>query len=195
MTELTELLETTDLIEPFGVEIDLDTGKMPDATNHLIRRAADMKGYYNDEAALERLVNEQENPVHYEVFEKPVPEQQGQLMFCISALQPGLVGAECFMTKGHYHTKVETAETYLCLRGKGYMMMKTSGGEWRAEPMTRGRMVYVPPYWAHRSINTGIEPLVSYCVYPGDAGHNYGDIATEGFPQRVYLRDGRDTIE
>ena len=56
-----------------------------------------------------------------------------------------------------------------------------------AERMSRGRMVYVPPYWAHRSVNTGDgEPLVSFCVYPAEAGHNYGDIETEGFPQRVF---------
>jgi hypothetical protein len=29
-------------------------------------------------------------------------------MYCISKLQPGLVGDEFFMTKGHYHTVVET---------------------------------------------------------------------------------------
>jgi glucose-6-phosphate isomerase len=99
------------------------------------------------------------------------------------------------MTKGHYHTRVETGEIYLCLRGEGFMMMKTADGQCRWEPMVRGRMVYVPPYWAHRSINTGSEPLVSFCVYPGDAGHNYGDIATEGFPKRVFRRDGRIAIQ
>ena len=100
------------------------------------------------------------------------------------------------MTKGHYHTVIETAEIYLCLRGEGYMLMKTSGGRFAAEKMSRGRMVYVPPYWAHRSVNTGTtEPLVSFCVYPGDAGHNYGDIETEGFPKRVFNRGGDIVIE
>jgi hypothetical protein len=28
--------------------------------------------------------------------------------------------------------------------------------------------------------------LVSLCVYPGEAGHNYGDILTDGFPRRVF---------
>lgn len=186
---------TTSLIEPFTVQIDLDTGQMPGATNHLIRRASDMKGYYRDEAALQRLIHEHNNPLHYEVFEVPVPEEDGHLMYCISTLQPGRVGDECFMTKGHYHTRVNTAETYLCLRGTGYMLMKTADGQWRTQRMRRGLMVYAPPYWAHRSINTGDEPLVSYCVYPADAGHNYGDIATEGFPRRVYIRHGREVIE
>jgi glucose-6-phosphate isomerase len=63
--------------------------------------------------------------------------------------------------------------------------------------MTRGRMVYVPPFWAHRSINTGnVEPLVSFCVYPAEAGHNYGDIATEGFPKRIVAgADGQPLIQ
>jgi glucose-6-phosphate isomerase len=74
------------------------------------------------------------------------------------------------------------------------MLMKTSEGEGRAERMERGRMVYVPPYWAHRSVNTGRGPLVSFCVYPGEAGHNYGDIETEGFPCRVMWRRGRPAV-
>ena len=109
---------------------------------------------------------------------------------------PGRIGDECFMTKGHYHTVAETAEIYLCLRGNGYMLMKTASGEYQAEVMARGRMVYVPPLWAHRSVNTDAnEPLISFCVYPGDAGHNYGDIQTEGFPCRVFVRNGKPVIE
>ena len=102
---------------------------------------------------------------------------------------PGLVGDEYFMTKGHYHSVLQTGELYLCLRGKGFMVMKTKDGDFAAEPMERGRMVYVPPYWAHRSVNTGNEPLVSFCAYNAEAGHNYGDIETEGFAKRV-LRVG-----
>jgi glucose-6-phosphate isomerase len=186
--------ETTSFIEPFGVDIDLETGAMPQASRHLVRRASDMRGYYADEQALENLIAG-DNPIHYEVFEVPVPEEDGHLMYCISKLQPGVVGEECFMTKGHYHTRPETGEIYLALRGEGFMMMKTVDGQCRWEPMRRGRMVYVPPYWAHRSINTGTDPLVSFCVYPGDAGHNYGDIASEGFPARVFLRNNKIEIE
>ncbi|NQU76211.1 MAG: cupin domain-containing protein [Planctomycetes bacterium] len=180
-------------VEPFGLMIDLTTGQMPGATNHLVRRASDMKGHYADAAALDRLIAAGD-PVHYEVFEYPVPEQDGHLMYCISKLLPGLVGEEFWMTKGHYHSVAETAEIYLCLQGKGYMIMKLNDGRCDAQPMERGRMIYVPPHWAHRSINTGSEPLVSFCVYPAHAGHNYGDIVTEGFPQRVFRRNGREVI-
>ena len=184
-----------DVMKPFSVDIDIDTGMMKNATNRLVRRASDMRGYYADEASLERLIAESDDPLHYEVFEVPVPEERGHLMYCISTLQPGRVGDECFMTKGHYHDIAETAEIYLCLRGQGYMAMKTAKGTWKAEPMSRGRMVYVPPYWAHRSINTGDDSLVSFCVYPAEAGHNYGDIKDQGFPKRIFVRSGKVVIE
>jgi glucose-6-phosphate isomerase len=176
-------------MDPFGVTIDLETGAMLDAEHRLVRRASDLRGYYADEQALEELIEAHDDPLHYEVLEVPVPEQYGHLMYCISRLQPGTVGQECFMTKGHYHAVPETAEIYLCVAGEGYMLMKTADGRCEAEPMSRGRMVYAPPYWAHRSINTGREPLVSFCVYPAEAGHNYGDIEEEGFPKRVFRTD------
>jgi glucose-6-phosphate isomerase len=185
----------TSLIEPFGVRLDLAEGLMADATRRTQRRASDMRGYYLDAGALDRLVLEGDDPVHYEVLEVPVPEQEGHLMYCISRLYPGTVGGECFMTKGHYHTKLNTGEIYLALRGTGLMLMKTPDGDCRWEAFEPGRMVYVPPYWGHRSVNTGDGPLVSSCVYPAEAGHNYGDIESEGFPKRVFRRAGEVCIE
>jgi len=182
------------LLSPFTVEIDFENGRMVKPVRQLVRKASDMKGHYKDAVALEKLIANG-NPVHYEVQETPVPEKYGELMYCMSILQPGLIGEEFFMTKGHYHAIPETAEIYLCLKGEGFMMMKTADGRCDWQQMSRGRMVYVPPYWAHRSINTGSEELVSFCVYPGDAGHNYGDIEKQGFPTRVFLRNGKIVIE
>jgi glucose-6-phosphate isomerase, archaeal len=190
-----EVKPTTSLIQPFSVQLDLAEGRMADAHARIARNASEMRGYYADQQALERLIESQGDPVHYETFESPVPEQYGHVRFCISKLYPGTVGGECFMTKGHYHTVLETGEIYLCLRGQGMMMMKLSDSTCRWESFEPGRMVYVPPYWAHRSINTGDEPLISLCIYPGDAGHNYGDIQTDGFPKRVFLREGQVVVE
>lgn len=187
--------EATSFIRPFGVEFDLSQGVMKDPARTTVRKASAMRGHYADAEALELLIAEQDDPVHYEVFERPVPEEAGHIMYCISKLYPGTVGDECFMTKGHYHTVVDTAEIYLCLRGEGLMLMKTTEGEVVAEPFRPGRMVYVPPFWAHRSVNTGAEPLISFCAYPANAGHNYGDIEKEGFLKRVYKRDQNVVIE
>jgi glucose-6-phosphate isomerase, archaeal len=180
---------------PFGVAVDFQTGAMENPDRVVVRRASDMRGYYADAEALERLI-ESGDPVHYRVYEKAIPEVEGHLLFCMSILYPGRVGDEFVFTKGHYHTVVETAETYLCVHGRGFLLMKTADGRWEAEPMEAGRMVYAPPYWAHRSINTGTEPLISFCVYPAHAGHNYGDIQTEGFPRRVVVSpSGPDFVD
>ena len=187
--------ENLNIIDPFGISIDLESGIMKNPKRITVRKASDMKGYYKNEKALNELIENNSNPVHYEVFEVPVPEIYGHLMYCISTLQPGLVGDEYFMTKGHYHTISGTAEIYLCLKGEGYMLMKTVDGLSNAVKMTRGQMVYVPPFWAHRSVNTGNEPLISFCVYQGDAGHNYGDIEEEGFPKRILNKNGKTVIE
>ena len=184
----------TTFIQPFAVSFNLAEGIMHNPKSHLVRRAGDMKGHYRDHEALADLVAAG-NPTHYEVFETPVPHEYGHLMYCISKLHPGLVGEEWFMTKGHYHTAINTGEIYLALRGEGLMMMKTPDGQCRYERFEPGRMVYVPPYWGHRSINTGREPLISFCVYPGDAGHNYGDIEKEGFPRRAFSRNGATVVE
>lgn len=188
-----ELVPGTSFIQPFSAIIDLGEGVMTDFTSKTERRASSMRGHYADSRALESLIAAGD-PMHYEVFEKPVAEEYGHLMYCISKLLPGLVGDEYFMTKGHYHSVINTGEIYLCLRGRGYMLMKTKDGKFAAEAMERGRMVYVPPYWAHRSVNTGTEPLVSFCVYNAEAGHNYGDIETEGFMRRVLRVDGSPFI-
>lgn len=184
----------TTFLEPFTVDYDLAAGVMRNPTNHLVRHASDMRGHYRNNAAFEALVADG-NPVHYEVFERPVPNEYGHLMFCISDLKAGCVGDECFMTKGHYHNRINTGEIYLALRGRGFMMMKTTDGQCRYEEFVPGRMVYVPPFWGHRSINTGNEPLISFCVYPAEAGHNYGDIEREGFPKRVFRRAERIVVE
>jgi glucose-6-phosphate isomerase len=186
---------TTSLIEPFAQQFQLAEGVMCDPHDHIVRRASDMRGYYADGEALETLIRTEADPPHYETFESAVPEEPGQVKYCISKLYPGTVGGECFMTKGHYHSASATGEVYLCLRGQGGMMMKTGQGECRWEEFVPGRLVYVPPYWAHRSVNTGDESLVSLCFYPGDAGHNYGDIRTEGFPKRVFRRGHEIVIQ
>jgi glucose-6-phosphate isomerase len=104
------------------------------------------------------------------------------------------VGGEYFMTKGHYHSVRETAEIYYCMQGKGLLLMENEAGETAVEEFNPGRVVYVLPGWAHRSINTGTEDLVTFFVYPGNAGHDYATIDTTGFRKRVVEVDGAVTI-
>lgn len=162
--------------------------------NHLTRRLTSMQGQYLDRATYERMLAE-EDRLLYEVYELKRPEVAGELLHGISIVHPGKVGDEYYMTKGHFHTVLETGEIYYCLKGQGYMVMETPEGEWAVEELRPGRVLYVLPRWAHRSVNTSPdEDLVTFFVYPGDAGHDYGTIETQGFRKLVVEAGGQPQI-
>ena len=81
----------------------------------------------------------------YEVFELKRPEVAGELLHGVSVLHPGKIGDEYYMTKGHFHTVLETGEIYHCLQGQGYMVMETPEGEVAVEALYPGRVLYVLP--------------------------------------------------
>ena len=80
------------------------------------RTLSQMKDMYNDVAAAEKLVAAVD-PLVYEFYEMGVPEHAGDLAFGTSIVHPGKVGDEYFMTKGHFHTVLDTSEVLSCLSG------------------------------------------------------------------------------
>ncbi len=168
--------------------IDLDTGILDKYGDKVVRKASNMRGFYGDEEALEKLIKSGD-PIIYEVYSVP-REGEGELSYGVTILHPGTVGGEFYMTKGHYHEKKDRAEIYMGIRGHGLLLMQ-NGNEVKWEEMQRGTIVYVPPFWAHRSINTGNEDFIFLAIYPGDAGHDYGSIAERGFAKLV-IKDGED---
>jgi len=95
------------------------------------------------------------------------------------------------MTKGHFHAQEDTAEIYLVLQGTGKLLMQKKDTEVKILDMQSGSISYIPPYWAHRTINTGNTPLIFFAVYPGEAGHNYGIIENKGFCKLIVERNGQ----
>ncbi len=177
--------------KPYTFDILLDEGTLSNYDNHLVRKLSDLKGYFNDREAYQSMLGVEE-AVLYDVYELHRPELAGELLHGISIIHPGKVGSEYFMTKGHFHTVIETSEVYHCLKGEGVMIMETPEGEWAVEPLSSGKVLYVPPRWAHRSVNTGAdEDLVMFFAYPGNAGHDYGSIERQGFRQLVTEIDGK----
>jgi glucose-6-phosphate isomerase len=148
------------------------------------RRLSQMRGMFADTAAYEKTL-QSEDPLVYEFYELGAPERPGDLAFGSSITYPGKVGNEYFMTKGHFHTVLETAEVYYTLSGEGFMLLENPEGDSSLQPLNPGSAVYVPPRYAHRTINTGTVPLVSFFVFRGDAGHNYGAIETKGYRKLV----------
>lgn len=153
--------------------------------NHIIRKLSSMSGQYVDQQAYNAMLKRQDI-VLYEVYEIQRPEIAGELSYGISIVHPGKVGKEYFMTKGHFHQILETAEVYYCLAGEGMMVMETPEGEAVVEELRPGKVLYVPPCWAHRSVNTSRQSdLITFYVYPSQAGHDYGTIEERGFRKLV----------
>lgn len=177
---------------PFSVAVD-EQGQLNPATSTIQRRLSHMRGMYSD-AAAEQATLGAADPLVYEVYQYDVPEFAGELVVCTTVLHPGKVGDEFFMTKGHYHAQRDRAEVYYGLSGDGLLVLARDEDA-ETVPMGPGTVAYVPPYWAHRTVNTGDEPFVFLAVYPGDAGHDYGTIETDGFPLIVIDRDGDLAIE
>lgn len=116
---------------------------------------------------------------------------EGALLWGCTRLHAGSVGAEYFMTHGHYHALCSRAEYYLPVSGSGWLLRMQRDGHTWAEEMLPGRILYIDGRHAHRVVNTGSEPLTFWACWPGDAGHDYASIAGAGFGLRVIERNGR----
>ena len=164
--------------EPFNSYIDLEEMKLSPGGNLVIRKLSDIVDVFQDKEAVKEALKE--NPIIYKVYNVQIPEESGHLQHCISIVYPGKIGNEYYMTKGHFHKIKDTAEIYLTLKGRGKLVMQTPDQKSKVLNMKEGSISYIPPYWAHRTVNTGDKPLIFFGVYRGDAGHNYGIIEEKG---------------
>ncbi len=182
-----------DFVRGFSVDLDLQTGLSTQKETGK-RFLSEMKGMYYDQSAYEKEVSKKDALV-YEFHDFRVPETDGDLAFGSSIVYPGKVGNEYYMTKGHFHTILSTAEIYYCINGHGYMMMENPEGDWSAIELLPGKVVYVPKRYAHRSVCVGTaEPLQTFFVFRADAGHDYGTIETKGFRKLLVDIDGVPTV-
>jgi len=177
----------------FTIDFDMVTGLSKSEAQTSVRFTSNMRGMFADEAALEELITNGD-PMVYEFYEMGAPEKEGDLAIGTSITYPGKVGNEYFMTRGHFHTILETAEVYYCLSGNGYMLIENPEGDWSAHELFPGEMIYVPPRYAHRSINTGTVPMMTFFCFRGDAGHDYGTIETKGYRKLLVEKDGKVEI-
>ena len=176
----------------FLVDFDLVTG-LSKAAAPSERRLSKMKDMFHDTDAAAQIL-EIEDPILYRWFELGAPERAGDLAFGVTILNPGKVGDEYYMTKGHFHTMLETAEVYYTLSGEGYMIMEDPEGDTQEQPLSKGQVIYVPRRYAHRMVNTGEPPLITFFVFAADAGHDYGSIETKGYHKIVVEKDGKPAI-
>lgn len=183
----------TDSLIDTPVRFDPETGRV-DGAPMLERRLSDLDGCFADEAAY-AAARAAGDPIVYTVASHTPAEGAGALHYGIGTLMPGRVGREYYLTKGHLHTWRAAAELYVGLRGEGMMLLEDEAtGATRAVPLVPDATVYVPGHTAHRTVNTGPEPLVYMGVYPAEAGHDYGFVATRNFRHVVVERDGAPAV-
>jgi glucose-6-phosphate isomerase len=155
----------------------------------IARRLKDLSGIFADEGA---YANMEPETVAYEVSSYlPVKEgTPGGLYFGITWLYPGKVGDEYFMTKGHFHAHIDRAEYYWGLTGEGMLLCMDGDRQVWGEKILPGSLHYIPGGIAHRVANTGSVVLSFAACWPSDAGHNYEEIAANGFARRLMDRNG-----
>ncbi len=171
---------------PVGVTIDPASGAIAPATGSFVKRLSDLRGIYRDQIALDAMLAAHGDIAAYEVAE--FREPGSDLIFGTTTMYPGQIGEEFFMTRGHFHERRDRGEVYYTQSGVGLLLLESRAGETRTVAMKPGVCAFIPPDWAHRSVNTGDVPLVFVWVCNPDAGHDYAEILKRGMRSLVVKR-------
>lgn len=184
--EMREADSSVKLREPVASIVDPRSGGMSGNTGRYEKRLSDLTGLYRDGAAHGALVASLGDPVVYDVEDFRPGSHDGDLIYGVTRMNPGRVGDEYFLTRGHIHAKADRPEVYYGQSGQGLLQLESPHGETRIVEIKPQTICYVPPFWIHRSINIGAEDLIMVFVYPSDSGQDYAIIeASNGMRHRV----------
>ncbi|RTZ20137.1 glucose-6-phosphate isomerase [Vibrio penaeicida] len=179
------------LMDPVSCEIDVLSGSLAGTSRHYEKRFDDLNGLYLDTDAFEALNKEMGEEVVYEVTDYHPGNRVQDMIFGVTKMRPGKVGSEYFMTRGHIHAIADRPEVYIGKKGNGLMLLESPEGETKVVEITPNTVCYVPPFWIHRSVNTGDEEFVMFFCYPGDSGQDYGIIKRSGGMRYRVLAEGK----
>lgn len=125
----------------------------------------------------------------------PVPPgTEGAQFWGTTAIEPGLVDAEYFMTHGHFHQRRDRTEYYATIEGEGALVLMDETRKTWIEPMSPGTVHFIPPNTGHRVANTSTIPLRLVACWPSDAGHDYEVIRQSGFGARLLKLNGKPCL-
>jgi glucose-6-phosphate isomerase len=178
------------LFEPGVGRVDIESGRLEGATNRYIKTFRDLDGLYEDAAALAAVIAERGDEVAYEVTDYKPSANAGDIIIGVTRMEPGKIGREYLMTRGHIHARPNRPEMYYGESGRGVMLLESPEGAVRTIEIGPKTMCYVPPFWIHRSVNVGDEPLVMTFAYPADSGQDYDIIARAGGMKSRIVDDG-----
>ena len=177
-----------------AARVDWATGVLVGAAvQERVKTLRQLEALFYDAASLRQMDPDQ---VVYRVrWWEPVPEgTEGGLFWGTTAIEPGRVGDEYFMTHGHLHLRRNRAEIYSTVQGEGALLLADAGGRIWMEPMAPGSTHYVHAEVAHRVANVGQSTLTVVACWPSDAGHDYGTIVSKGFGARLLRRGGAPAL-
>lgn len=159
------------------------------------KKLRELEGLYANTAAFDDAVRSSGDSVVYEVQDRHPDQVAGDLIFGVTLMQPGRIGDEFYMTRGHIHAKGNRPEVYYGESGEGLMLMESPEGESRIIEIRPRVICYVPPFWIHRSVNTGDTPFVMTFFYPSDSGQDYDVIAKTGGLRSRIMANGNGWTE
>lgn len=180
-----------ELSEPHACNVAVAEGLLKGANGHYKKTYDDLAGLYADDEAHDHLLKERTGQVAYEVTSFTPGQKVSDLIMGVCRMEPGKVGGEYFMTRGHIHANGDRPEIYYGQAGHGLMQMESPEGEVRIVEVKAQSICYVPPYWIHRSVNVGAGELVMMFAYPADSGQDYGIIERSGGMRVRIFDDGR----
>jgi glucose-6-phosphate isomerase len=178
------------LFEPGIGYVDIEAGQLKGATNRYVKTYRDLDGLYVDQEAFAAVLAERGDAVAYEVTDYKPSANAGDIIIGVTRMEPGKVGNEYYMTRGHIHARPNRPEMYYGESGRGVMLLESPAGDVRTIEIGPRTMCYVPPFWIHRSVNVGQEPLVMTFAYPADSGQDYDIIAKAGGMKSRIVDDG-----
>lgn len=172
------------------IRIDFSTGELAgENVEEVCRTLGELGGVFRDDEAW-RAMNPAQLVYRVQMF-RPVAEGTiGGLFWGSTFMEPGLVGDEYFMTKGHFHALRDRSEYYVTAGGEGALILMDERRRTRVELMRPGSVHYIPSGHAHRVANTGSSVLSFVACWPSDAGHDYESVLAHGFSARLRRANG-----
>jgi glucose-6-phosphate isomerase len=186
-------MENNKIYEP-SIEIKLENWHLQgESVVESVKLLKQLKGVFADEESFKNL--DPDILVYSVQAHLPVKEgTPGGLYFGTTVIQPGKVGNEYFMTRGHFHANADRAEYYWGVQGEGMLILMDEQRNTWAEKMFPGSLHFIPGRVAHRVANTGTVPLSFGACWPSDAGHNYEEIDNNGFSARLVEMHGKPEL-
>lgn len=142
--------------------------------NKVVRRLKDLALLFSDQKSVQKLLKE--NPLIYVVYEKV----EEDVSYSLTVIEPGRIGKEFYMTKGHLH-EIPSPELIHLVEGEGVLVLQDKKGDAQKIELKKGIVYVIPSDYAHRTVNIGKKKLSFICIYQTKAGHDYSVVEKEGF--------------